>query len=352
MSSFIIAKKHYLAVMNRRKFILAGGTVGLGAIAGCSSEGGNPDSSTSTSTSTSSSTTSTTTSTGTANFVLSDNSPKGDSFSVDEKVTFEAQLKNTGDAEGTQNIVFKTDGEVLVDENITLGPGESRPLSIPIEPDTFNAGTWNYSFESENDSIGSKVTITEPKPTYQVRIKYDGEWSGSIGGDGSVRSVDGSGTKTFDIQGDPFIVSANAQKQDDSSEKLTVQILKDGEVIAQRSTSSAYGVAQVTSEDGMGSGDDSSSGSESTGATFTVRVKYDGEWSGSVGSGGSVRSIDGSGTKTITIEGSPSVISANAQKRDKGSGTLTIQILKNGEVVKESSTSAQYGMAQISYSNF
>lgn len=206
------------------------------------------------------------------------------------------------------------------------------------------------STESQSDSSGSDDS------SYQVRISYDGDWSGSIGGDGSSRSVDGSGTETFDIDGDPFIVSANAQKQDDSSDVLTVEILQGGEVIASQTTSASYGVAQVTSEDDVSSGDGSSqseSESESESAsTYEVQVNYDGEWQGSISAGGSSRSVQGSGSETIEVDGSPDIISANAQKQDDGSGELTIQILEDGEVVEETSTSAEYGVAQVTFSNF
>jgi hypothetical protein len=183
-----------------------------------------------------------------------------------------------------------------------------------------------------------------------VRISYEGEWSGNIGGDGSSRTVDGTGTQTFDVQGDPLIVSANAQKRDEGSGTLTVQILSDGEVIAQRTTSAQYGVAQVTSEDGVQTDTGGGSGSSSQ-STFEVRIQYDGEWTGSIGGGGSIRSVSGSGTEVFSISGDPSVISASGQKQDDSSGTLTVQILEDGEVVKETSTSAEYGVAQVSYSN-
>jgi hypothetical protein len=151
------------------------------------------------------------------------------------------------------------------------------------------------------------------------------------------------------VQGDPFIVSANAQKRDGESGTLTVQILENGEVIAQRTTSAEYGVAQVTSEDGIQTASDGGSGSAES--TFEVRISYSGEWQASIGQGGSIRSVDGSGTETFTVDGEPSVISANAQKQDDSSDTLTVQILEDGAVVEETSTSAEYGVAQVSYSN-
>lgn len=103
--------------------------------------------------------------------------------------------------------------------------------------------------------IGMVVTIsgctsdsgnsTQVKGT-QVKVTYDGSWSGAYGDENSLKSVDGKGTKTFNITGDPFVVSANFQKKDGSSKELVVEILKDGEVVETSSTSAAYGVASVT----------------------------------------------------------------------------------------------------------
>jgi hypothetical protein len=209
--------------------------------------------------------------------------------------------------------------------------------------------------ESETPTETESGTPTEtdtptPQASYQVKVQYDGEWTGSIAGDGSSRSVDGEGTETFDVKGDPFIVSANAQKQDDGSGTLTIQILEGGELVAEQTTSAAYGVAQITSEDGIQSSGGDTSNSASEGA-FEVRVVYSGQWQGSISVGGSARSVEGSGDETIPLDGNPSVISANAQKNAADSEELTVQILKDGEVVKETSTTAEYGVAQVSYSN-
>lgn len=218
------------------------------------------------------------------------------------------------------------------------------------EPEGESASTAEAGGGSTPES--TEEPRTESESNYQVRISYEGEWSGTVGGEGSMRSVDGSGTKTFDVQGDPTIVSANAQKRDSGSGELTVEILQDGEVIARRSTTAEYGVAQVTSEDGIDGSDSSDGGDGESEASFSVRVQYSGEWQGSIAEDGSSRSVQGTGTKTIEIEGSPDTISANAQKQDDSSDELVIQILKDGEVVEETSTTAEYGVAQVSYSDF
>jgi len=95
-------------------------------------------------------------------------------------------------------------------------------------------------------------------------------------------------------------------------------------------------------------------GNSNGGVEFAVRVLYDGSWQGaiSVTEGGSsqTESISGSGSETIDITGNVDIISANAQKEDDSSAELVIQILQNGDVVSEASTTAEYGVAQTSES--
>lgn len=85
-------------------------------------------------------------------------------------------------------------------------------------------------------------------------------------------------------------------------------------------------------------------------SSASARMKYDGEWSGAVESAGSTRSVNGTGTETFEFDVVPTVASVTAQKKDGGDGTLTVQILGDGEVLKESSTSDPYGVASVSHS--
>ena len=80
-----------------------------------------------------------------------------------------------------------------------------------------------------------------------------------------------------------------------------------------------------------------------------IKVIYDGSWSGALSTGdGSSKTIEGTGNETINVTNNTlDMVSANAQKMDGGSGELKIQLLKNGEVKKESSTTAQYGIADV-----
>ena len=85
-----------------------------------------------------------------------------------------------------------------------------------------------------------------------IKVEYDDEWQGAYGDPSALVSWNGIGTKTVTLNKPDtylWIVSANAQKQDDSSKTLTISILLlDGTVLKSASTSSPYGIAQVTYE--------------------------------------------------------------------------------------------------------
>lgn len=225
---------------------------------------------------------------------------------------------------GTNN----TDTNTLTD-TMTTAATTHQTTSVVTDPPATEQQT-----ESKSDSLSDSSG-------YSVKIIAEGSWSGSIMSGGSSKSVEETGTKTFKLDGNPSVVSANAQKQGTSSDKLTIQIIKNDKVVKESSTSAEYGLAQVSTSALDNGNNDKKSG-------YTVKISYDGKWQGSLGGDGSMRSVDGSGTETFTIKGDPFAVSANAQKQDSSSGTLTIQILKNGKVVKEATTDAEYGMAQVS----
>ena len=80
----------------------------------------------------------------------------------------------------------------------------------------------------------------------QVHIITDGEWSGSIGDTSSQSTYDGTGEDTIDIKDAQTVVSAVIQKKGGDSSELKVEILKDGKVIKDGSTTGEYGVVTVS----------------------------------------------------------------------------------------------------------
>lgn len=186
----------------------------------------------------------------------------------------------------------------------------------------------------------------EPTPTKTVTtgiiIDYSGKWSGSYGDLTSSKSIEGTGTKTIAMNNPEMCISASIQKKDDSNNKMTVKILKNGKVLEEESTTAAYGVAVVSSF--------LNEIFEISGEEVKIKIDYAGTWSGSYGDIDSMKSIDGTGNKIISIPDAKMMASASIQKMDDSARKLTVQILEGNKVQEEESTTASYGLVLLSYS--
>lgn len=90
------------------------------------------------------------------------------------------------------------------------------------------------------------------------------------------------------------------------------------------------------SDDGIGDSD------------IQIRVTCDGDWQGSVSVGSSQASYSGSGDKLINLDGDSSdIVAAVIQKQDSGDGKLKVEIIKDGKVVKDASTTSEYGVVSL-----
>jgi len=93
-------------------------------------------------------------------------------------------------------------------------------------------------------------------------------------------------------------------------------------------------------------GSDDSGSLGSSGSTYTVKVNYPGSWSGSIGGAGNSKTVDGYGSKSLTVEGWPAV--AVIQKQDGDSRTMGVEIWKGDKMLNSGSTSAAYGVVSVS----
>lgn len=122
--------------------------------------------------------------------------------------------------------------------------GDAPEESVPNGGDEGSSGPGDQGSNDDASSSGGD------EPDYEVRVMYDGAWSGSIGycADGGCKqeSIESQNDGSMEINGEVDSISASIQKEDDSSRTLTVQILEDGEVVAEGKTSAGYGVASVS----------------------------------------------------------------------------------------------------------
>jgi hypothetical protein len=130
-------------------------------------------------------------------------------------------------------------------------------------------------------------------------------------------------------------------------------------VMRDEQASSFAAASQETAQDGSGSTPASEGSSapadEEVGDIF-VRVSGDPgiSFQGSIATLDGSRSVEGVTPQEFAVEVdtaafSMDLVSANAQNMG-GSGNLVVQIVRDGEVVKEQSTTAQYGVAQVTWS--
>jgi hypothetical protein len=100
------------------------------------------------------------------------------------------------------------------------------------------------------------------------------------------------------------------------------------------------------------------SSSKEEASTTTVTVQVDGpageSFSGSYGNIGSQRSVDGSAPAEYDVEVETGFLSFDSvtavmQKRSPGPWEMAVRFVVDGEVVKEQSTTAEFGVVTLNY---
>jgi hypothetical protein len=91
----------------------------------------------------------------------------------------------------------------------------------------------------------SQTSAAVPSNGVWVRVQYAGEFTGSYGTAGNVIGISGTGELIRQIPTSDGIVVANVQKADGSSDKLVVQVYKNGVIVQERSTTTPKGIAEI-----------------------------------------------------------------------------------------------------------
>lgn len=77
---------------------------------------------------------------------------------------------------------------------------------------------------------------------YQAHIIYNGTWSGKVGDPNYIREVSGRGDESYNLDCAPWDkVTMVIEKSDGSSNELKIELLKNGNVVAENSTTSSTG---------------------------------------------------------------------------------------------------------------
>lgn len=84
-----------------------------------------------------------------------------------ERVNVTAEVENTGDLEGSQDVSFLVDGDVIdVRENLTLGANQSETVPFSYETNESDVPEFEIAVESEDDNATRTVEVTQPEPAF------------------------------------------------------------------------------------------------------------------------------------------------------------------------------------------
>lgn len=90
---------------------------------------------------------------------------------------------------------------------------------------------------------GGEVIV--PSTGIWVRVQYPGNFSGSVGIQGSMRDIAGSGDRFFQIPAIGGIIDASIQKQDNSGRVLVVTFYENGTTVKQGNTTAPHGTLVI-----------------------------------------------------------------------------------------------------------
>ena len=118
----------------------------------------------------------------------------------EETITVIANIENTGDDNDSQNIDFlieDTDGQQIVDdghEQLEVAPGSTEELSFEWDTEVGDAGGYEATVESRDDSASASVTVEE-EPT-------DATLVGTVADEADDEGLDGVEVRLYDDDGD------------------------------------------------------------------------------------------------------------------------------------------------------
>ena len=229
--------------MNRRNFIAGVGVVSASTLAGCGgmdSESANGESTTSIELSNS-------------DLETSNGETRGTFELTNEGEEEEIAQLTTKLRIGTNGVYGTYTNELTV--TVPAGETTTKDLLIvnrssisEVANTELNDGYFELEYFLDGESVLNQDIGNQPSQHISFRILYNGAWQGAVGGEESIRNIQADGNAHLAVDNDSFIVSGNAQKNDDSGQEIIVQIIVNGDVTAEAATTAAFGVAQVSTE--------------------------------------------------------------------------------------------------------
>lgn len=189
-----------------------------------------------------------------------------------------------------------------------------------------------------------------PQTGAWVRVTYPGNFTGSIESDGKMMPVTGSVDQFYQVPTVNGIVTAIVQKEDDSTNKITLEVYKNGELLKRETNGIPNGIVGIQC--------DLKSLQTLTTVTTTsqpitphtgvwVRVIYPGDFTGSIGSTGKMKPVTGSVDQFYQIPTNDETVTAVFQKKDNSTNKITLEIYKNEVFLQRKTSEIPNGIVEI-----
>jgi len=85
-----------------------------------------------------------------------------------------ATVENTGSVDGTDSVELRIDGRTVDSQSVTLGPGESRDVSLTWAPGDGDAGEYTATVATVDAKDATAVTVEQPTndpPRFEVAVE-------------------------------------------------------------------------------------------------------------------------------------------------------------------------------------
>lgn len=198
-----------------------------------------------------------------------------------------------------------------------------------------------------------------------VKISYPGQYSGFFTASGWRSDVNSSGTQWYQLPVQNTVIDGFIEKGDGSGERLEVATYNGGVLVARHETTTPRGIVEMHVQVGPAvTGPDvpvtapavtmAPEPAEEIPVQFAVpdtgvwvKVRYAGNYTGSISSNGQVRSINDAGDQLYQMVMKSGAIDGTLEKADGSMDLLEILVYKDGVLTAQANTTVPKGIAEI-----
>jgi hypothetical protein len=209
----------------------------------------------------------------------------------------------------------------------------------------------------------NRPQISIPPNGVWVLVQYPGNFSGYVSEHGRIIEVSGSGAKWYQLPVTNPVIDGSIAKLDGSSDKMDVDVYKDGNLISRSITRAPYGLIELHM---TGTGvimsdvvttpvptqkiqavEDYLPKISIPATGVWVRVYYPQYFSGTIGGHGLFTPIIGTGDQFYEIPANVGIVEGSIKKDDGSAGRMVAEVYKDGTLISRLETRKPEGLIDI-----